>query len=69
MSEYKPRSIERKRMYARAGARERYAMENGHPTTVVDGERVLIRFTYSEYDPYQDANGATYDVGAGKWVG
>ena len=53
----------------RAGYRERYAMEHGVKTTKRNGTHTLWIFTYSESDPYQDANGATYDVTEGRWVG
>ena len=56
------------------GVRERYAIKqyldgNGKRTTKHDGEHELWIFKYSADDPYQDANGATYDVTEGRWVG
>lgn len=68
MGEYKPRTEMKKKMYEQAGARERYAMENGHSIRFAEGGRRLVRFVYSKYDPYQDANGATYDLEAKRWV-
>lgn len=62
------RSPEMREAYAAAGARERYAMENGNKSVVyVNGKRYL-RFTYSRRDEYQDANGATYCPSDKKWV-
>ena len=55
--------------YNRAGYRERYAITHGtKETKTVNGHKLLI-FTYSENDPYQDANGSTYDVTEGRWIG
>ena len=51
------------------GYRERYAMENGTRTLKYDGNHKLWVFKYSADDPYQDANGATYNVTEGRWIG
>ena len=51
-----------------ADCRERYAIEHGTRTLKYNGDRKLWVFKYSADDPYQDANGATYDVTNGKWV-
>lgn len=57
------------RAYAEAGYREKYAMEHGKKTTKRDRRgHTLWVFTYSADDPYQDANGATYDATEGRWV-
>ena len=55
--------------YKAGGYRERYAMDH-HTTMQVkkeNGHKLLV-FYYSPADPYQDANGATYDVRKGAWV-
>lgn len=49
----------------KAGYRERYAVQNGELN--INGN--LWIFVYSTDDPYQDANGATYDCTEGKWIG
>lgn len=64
----KKHSGENLTMWNKAGARERYAMENGHRNTIYQNGRKCIKFTYSKYDPYQDANGATYDTERRAWV-
>lgn len=59
---------EMREAYAAAGYRERYAMENGKRLSVnINGHR-CIKFTYSENDPYQDANGATFDTVRCVWI-
>ena len=51
-----------------AGWREEYAMIHGKETIIkINGHR-CIKFTYSESDPYQDANGATFDTVRGVWI-
>lgn len=53
-----------------AGYRERYALD--HYTTKEirkENGRKLWIFRYSPSDPYQDANGAVFDVKRGAWVG
>lgn len=57
------------RAYENAGFRERFAMEHGSRRTYWEGGRKFIKFTYSKSVPYQDANGATYCVTTGNWVG
>jgi len=58
----------RKEAEARAGYREKYAMENGTPRReTMNGDTVYI-FTYSDKDTYQDANGATYDATRKNWI-
>lgn len=68
MADYKPRSAERREMWNCAGFRERYAMQHGNARKVTDGGHVLEVFTYSKYDHYQDANGATWDTTRRAWV-
>lgn len=58
-----------------AGYREKYAISqyldaNGNVIIEDDarGHKLWI-FTYSDDNPYQDANGATYDATEGRWVG
>ena len=48
-----------------AGFRERYALQNGE----LDVKGNLWIFRYSPDDPYQDANGATFDTNRMEWVG
>lgn len=51
------------------GYRERYAMERGNKSVKFENGRELWVYTYSKWADYQDANGATYDVTNGKWIG
>lgn len=52
----------------RAGYRERYAMDHGtRETKIMRGHKLWI-FRYGADDPYQDANGATYDCTEGRWI-
>ena len=54
--------------YHNGGFRERYAMQNGTKKTIyVNGHR-CFKYTYSNANEYQDANGATYDTIAKKWI-
>ena len=54
--------------YKTAGARERYAMENGNKTIVfINGNR-CFKFTYSVKKEYQDANGAIFDTARKCWI-
>ena len=55
--------------YNRAGYRERYAMMKGTKETKRMNGHTLWVFSYSADDEYQDANGATYDVTEGRWIG
>ena len=54
--------------YQRGGYRERYAMEKGTMKTTKENGHKLLVFSYDEDDPYQDANGATYDCTEGRWI-
>lgn len=60
-------SYEKKIALKEAGYREKYAMENGKETCYYNGNHRMIKFEYSNDDPYQDANGATFDVTEGRW--
>ena len=53
-----------------AGYREKYALEHYDiiQRKKVNGHKLLI-FRYSPTDPYQDANGAIFDIRTLKWVG
>ena len=51
-----------------AGYRELYAVINGEDHWYTENGKEYIKFTYSEDDPYQDANGAIYCVTEGRWV-
>lgn len=56
--------------YEAGGYRERYAISHGTKEikTISPGHRLWI-FRYSTDDPYQDANGSTYDCKLRRWVG
>lgn len=51
-----------------AGYREQYAMKHGKETKRTENGETVYIFTYSETDPYQDANGATYNATRQKWT-
>ncbi len=53
---------------ATAGYREKYAMTHGNGEYKTVGDRELWVFTYSDDNPYQDANGATFDITNGAWI-
>lgn len=62
------RSQEKQTAYNAAGWRERYAMEHGNATTIyINGDK-CIKYTYSQHNPYQDANGATYNTVKKIWI-
>lgn len=56
--------------WKQAGVRERYAMEKGRLYSYKEkaNNHQMWRFTYPDYYPYQDANGALFDVTEGVWV-
>lgn len=61
-------NMEREKAYQKGGWRERYAMDKGTETKVVFcGDRCL-RYNYDINDPYQDANGAMWDIDRQKWI-
>lgn len=62
------KSDEKRTAYNNGGFRERYAMEHGNSTIVyINGDK-CIKYTYSKWAPYQDANGATYNTNKKKWI-
>lgn len=62
------KSIEKRTAYSSGGWRERYAMEHGNGTTIyINGDK-CIKYTYNRRDPYQDANGATYNTITKQWI-
>ena len=62
------RSEAMRKAYETAGARERYAMENGNKTTIYVRGHKCFKFTYSVNLEYQDGNGATYDTITESWI-
>lgn len=62
------KSIEKRTAYNNGGIRERYAMEYGNATTVYIGGEKCTKYTYSRHNPYQDANGATYNTVRKMWI-
>ena len=52
----------------KAGYREKYAMQNGNEKKRTENGETVYIFTYSETDPYQDANGATYNATRKAWT-
>lgn len=57
-----------KEAWKAAGYRERYAMQYGAKEIKKENGKKYLVYTYSQNDPYQDANGATYDATEGRWV-
>lgn len=55
--------------YEKAGFRERYAMNNYATKEIkkVNNHKLWI-FRYGTADPYQDANGATFDTKLLRWI-
>lgn len=54
--------------FIKAGYRERYAIKNGNVNIIyINGHRCK-KYTYSEDNEYQDANGATYDMVTKEWI-
>ena len=58
----------RKEEEARAGYREKYAMQHGKPAKKTQNGETLYIFKYAASDPYQDANGATYNETRKRWT-
>ena len=54
--------------YENGGFRERYAMDFGKKEQITVRGHRCWKFTYSEKDSYQDANGAVYDTAAKQWI-
>lgn len=59
---------ERDKAYKAGGYRERYAMDNGAETEITFGGDRCLKYTYDKNDPYQDANGAIWDIARQKWI-
>lgn len=57
-----------KEAWKAAGYRERYAMQYGSKEIKKENGKKYLVYSYSENDPYQDANGAMYDVTEGRWI-
>ena len=57
-----------KKAYEKGGYRERFAMDNGTAIFKKWGSNDCVSFEYSLEIPYQDGNGATYDLTAQKWI-
>lgn len=57
-----------KEAWKAAGYRERYAMQYGSKEIKKENGKKYLVYSYSENDPYQDANGAMYDATEGRWV-
>lgn len=55
-------------MRKKAGFRENYAMDRGGSQLIYIRGHLCIKYTYSETDPYQDANGATWDTVTHEWI-
>lgn len=68
MKSVRPTAKEETEMLQSAGYREKYAMSNGQSEVVVINKHRCYKFTYSEDDEYQDANGATYDTVRKTWI-
>lgn len=54
--------------YLQAGFRERYAMKHGNRAAVYINGHKCVKYTYSKFLKYQDANGATYDTVRKCWI-
>lgn len=54
--------------FIKAGYRERYAMKNGNVNIIYINGHKCKKYTYSNYNEYQDANGATYDTVTKEWI-
>lgn len=57
-----------KKAYNLGGYRERYAMEHGARHTITINGNICYKWIYAPSDPYQDANGATFDTVRGAWI-
>lgn len=53
---------------AKAGYREKYAMTHGTEKKKIENGETLYIFTCSNAEPYQDANGATYNATRKAWT-
>lgn len=52
----------------KAGNREKFAMQNGNKVIIYLLGHKCWRYTYSKYEPYQGANGATFDTVTQTWI-
>ena len=68
MKMQKFRSLEMREAYARAGYREKFAMQNGNKTKLFINGDICYKWTYSTRAPYQDANGAIYNATRRQWI-
>ena len=66
MKNYKSETM--KKAYNAGGFRERYAMDHGNKSEKIINGHICYKFTFSKYDDFQDANGATYDATRGAWI-
>lgn len=62
-------AIQRSKAHRLGGWREHYAMKYGTETICRFGNHDCLRYTYSEDDEYQDANGALWDMEEERWRG
>lgn len=62
------KATERQTAINQAGYREKYAMKHGKETKRTENGETLYTFNYSNTDPYQDANGATYNATRKTWI-
>lgn len=62
-------TTERATAKAKAGYREKYAMQHGKEERKEINGHILYIFKYPATDEYQDANGATYDATRKTWIG
>lgn len=58
----------KEKLREKANFRELYAIIHGKDYWYTENGKEYVKFTYSEDDPYQDANGATFCVTDGRWV-
>lgn len=61
-------TFEKEKAFQAAGWRERYAMKHGSPEIISIKNHRCIKWTYSLNEPYQDANGATFDTVRRVWI-
>lgn len=61
-------SKEHHEAYISAGARERYALRYGDESIVYINGNKCLKYSYSESERYQDANGVIYDTVRKAWI-
>ena len=54
--------------FEKAGYRERYAIKHGDKEKVFINGHQCYKYSYSEDEEYQDANGATFDTVTKTWI-